>query len=404
MTASVLVPLLGLAVFCAVAWLAGERQGRFPMRTVAGGLVLQFVLAGFILRSTWGQQLFAGASRMAETFVSLSDEGARFVFGPGFEEHLFAFKVLPTIIFVSAVSQVLFFYGILQRVVSGMAWVMRRSMGVSGPESLAAAANVFLGPSETPLLIKPYILHMTRSELACLMTGGFATVAGGVLAAYVGMGVSGGHLLAASLMGAPAAIVFSKIMVPERRGVELEASTRVSLKSDCVNVLDAACLGASEGLRLALEVGAMLIAFIALVAGINLVLGHLGQVWGYGWTLEGLFGLVARPVAWLMGVSWAESLDVGTLIGKKVVLNEFIAYADLGTMQGQGRLSAGASAIATYALCGFANFSTIAIQVGAIGGLVPERKADFAQLGLRTLLAGNLAGFANGCVAAIWLG
>ncbi|HSK79853.1 MAG TPA: nucleoside transporter C-terminal domain-containing protein, partial [Thermoanaerobaculia bacterium] len=284
------------------------------------------------------------------------------------------------------------------------AWVMMRIMGTSGAESLSASGNIFVGQTEAPLLIRPYVATMTNSELMAVMTGGFATIAGGVLAAYVGMGVPAGHLIAASVMSAPAALVMAKIMFPETEESLTAGEVKVAVEKPWVNVIDAAAEGASAGLQLVLNVAAMLIAFLALIAIINAALGQAGAWMGYpALTLEVVFGYVLRPLAWLMGVPWNEADEVGTLLGIKTVLNEFVGYVKMEEMVNAGQLSPRSEAIATYALCGFSNFSSIAIQIGGIGGIAPERKGDLARLGLRAMIAGSLACFQTATIAGMLL-
>ena len=283
-----------------------------------------------------------------------------------------------------------------------MAKIMMVAMGTSGTESLAAAANIFAGQTEAPLVVKPYIAGMTRSELLCLMTGGMATVAGGVLAAYVGFGIDAGHLLAASVMSAPAALVCAKLLIPETEVSDTAGNVKADLKTSYTNVIDAAASGASDGLKLALNVGAMLLAFIALIAMINGLLTTVGGWFGFpGLTLEFMMGYAFAPIAFLMGVPTADLLPVGSLLGKKLILNEFVAYLDLKEMM--AILSPRSVVLATYALCGFANFSSIAIQVGGIGVLAPERRKDLAELGLRSLLGGTLACLMTACVAGLFI-
>jgi CNT family concentrative nucleoside transporter len=295
----------------------------------------------------------------------------------------------------------------MQWVVRGFAWVMARTMGTSGAESLNAAGNIFVGQTEAPLLIKPFVHSMTMSELHAVMTGGFATVAGGVLAAYVGMLVAyfpdiAGHLIAASVMSAPAALAISKVMYPETEEPVTRGELRVELERPDVNVIDAAARGAAEGLQLALNVGAMLLAFIALIALINGILGWVAGWFGAELTLQAILGVIGAPFAWLMGVPWQDSLAVGTLIGEKTAVNEFVAYLHLAELlQSGSTLSARSVVIATYALCGFANFSSIAIQIGGIGGIAPERRSDLSRIGLRAMIAGTLAAFMTACVVGI---
>jgi CNT family concentrative nucleoside transporter len=398
------VAVLGLVVMLLIAWLLSNNRRRIPWRTVVTGIVLQFGFALVILKTSGGRAFFETVSTVITGFLDFSDEGARFVFGEGFSEHLFAFKVLPTIIFFSSFITVLYYLNVLQWVVKLFAWVMVRVMGTSGAESLSASANIFVGQTEAPLLIRPYVGQMTKSELMAVMTGGFATVAGGVLAAYVGMGVPAGHLIAASVMSAPAALVMAKLMFPETEQSLTAGQVQVQVEKPWVNVIDAAAEGASAGLQLVLNVAAMLIAFLALVAVINAGLGHVGSWFGRdGLTLELVFGWLLRPLAWLMGVPWEESDKVGTLLGIKTVLNEFVGYVRLEDMVKAGELSSRSEAIATYALCGFSNFSSIAIQIGGIGGIAPSRKPDLARLGLRAMIAGSLACFQTATIAGMLL-
>ncbi|HYO13729.1 MAG TPA: NupC/NupG family nucleoside CNT transporter [Thermoanaerobaculia bacterium] len=399
-----LVAVLGLVTMLLIAWLLSNNRRMIPWRTVIMGTLLQFAFALLILRTAAGEAFFARASDLVTAFLNFSDAGARFVFGDNFTEHFFAFKVLPTIIFFSSFITVLYYLNVLQWVVKGFAWVMMRVMGTSGAESLSASSNIFVGQTEAPLLIRPYVGTMTMSELMAVMTGGFATIAGGVLAAYVGMGVPAGHLIAASVMSAPAALVMAKLMFPETEESLTAGEVRVTVEKPWVNVIDAAAEGASAGLQLVLNVAAMLIAFLALIALINAALGQAGLWFGYeGLTLELVFGYLLRPLAWLMGVPWAEADEVGTLLGIKTVLNEFVGYVRMEEMNRAGQLSERSEAIATYALCGFSNFSSIAIQIGGIGGIAPERKGDLARLGLRAMIAGSLACFQTAAIAGMLL-
>ncbi len=397
-----LTALLGLLTMLAIAWALSNNRRRIAWRTVALGTLFQFVFALLILKTPWGRAFFLQASDVVTAFLNFADAGSRFIFGEAFAEHYFAFKVLPTIIFFSSVITILYYLNVLQWIVAGFARVMVFLMGTSGAESLSASANIFVGQTEAPLLIRPYVGSMTNSELMAVMTGGFATVAGGVMAAYVGMGVSAGHLIAASVMSAPAALVMAKIMFPEIEESVTAGSVKVAVEKPWANVIDAAAEGAASGLKLALNVAAMLLAFIALIAVVNAGLGKVGMWIGYPTlTLEWLLGVVFRPLAWLMGVPWAEAGSVGTLLGIKTVVNEFVGYQQMEQMAAQGLLSPRAEVIATYALCGFSNFSSIAIQIGGIGSIAPERKADLARLGLRAMVAGSLACFQTATIAGM---
>ena len=316
----------------------------------------------------------------------------------------FAFGVLPTIIFFSALMSILYYLGVMQMVVRFFAIIMQKTLGTSGAETLSAAANIFVGQTEAPLVIKPYVNDMTLSELNVVMVGGFATIAGGVLAAYVGFGIDAGHLMTASVISAPAALMIAKIMQPETEVPRTAGGSALETeKTKCVNVIEAAAEGASSGLMLALNVGAMLIAFVALVAMCN---GFIGWAGGYvvgeeaakSWTLERGFGYLFAPFAWLMGIPADECLKSGEILGTKTVINEFVAYLSLGDTKG---LSPRTVTILTYALCGFANFSSIGIQLGGIGGIAPERRGDLAKLGLRAMLGGTLAAFMTACIAGV---
>lgn len=399
-----IISCFGLLSIITVAFLLSDKKKAIDFRIVFGSLLLQFTLAFVILHTTIGHQVFSAATTAIASIVATSDIGARFVFGDNFQDHFFAFKVLPTIIFMSSLSYIFFYFGLIQRVVKVLAWVMVKIMNISGSESLVTAANIFLGQTEAPLFVKPYLKTMTKSEILTMMTGGMATVAGGVLAAYIGLGIPAGHLLAASVMSAPAAIMLSKIIYPEREHSKTKGAVQLSLEVKEVNIFEAACNGASAGLQLALNVGAMLLTFIALIALINKGLSILTPLVGLPIvTLENILGTLFRPVAFLMGISWKESLLVGQLLGEKMVLNEFVAYIHLLDYMKAHALTERAIVISTYALCGFANFSSIAIQIGGIGALEPSRKKDFAILGVKALIGGTLSGFTTACIAGILL-
>jgi concentrative nucleoside transporter, CNT family len=414
----ILFGLFGLASLVAIAWLFSESRGKVDWKLVGTGIAMQLVFAIFVLMTPWGAWIFGALSEGFVKLLGFTSQGSQLIFGDlakaeslGF---IFAFQVLPTIIFFAAFMSVLYHLGVMQAVVKGMAWVITKVMRVSGAETLSVCANAFIGQTEAPLVIKPYLASMTRSELLTLMTGGMATIAGGVLGAYVMM--LGGtdpaaqaqfakHLLTASIMAAPATLVIAKILCPESGTPVTLGKVRVEVEKTTANVIDAAASGASEGLKLALNVGAMLLAFTALIALINAPIGWLGEISGLsGWLdkpvdLSVLLGYVLAPIAWIIGVPWADATSVGALIGTKVVLNEFIAYGDLAKVQ--GGLSDTSVIIATYALCGFANFSSIAIQIGGIGSLAPERRADLARFGLKAVLGGSLATFMTATIAGV---
>ncbi len=393
------ISFIGLWILVALAWLMSSHKRRMNWRLILSGIGLQLLFGVLVLWTTPGRIFFDAAREFITRVISFSDAGAAMVFGEGFREHFFAFSVLPTIIFVSSMMSVFFYLGIIQKVVEAMARVMCKVMDVSGSESLAASANVFVGQTEAPLVIKPYIATMTNSELMALMVGGMATIAGGVMAAYVSFGADPGHLLAASLMAAPAALVIAKIMEPETKESLTKGHVKVEVEMQDANVLDAACRGASEGLNLAANVAAMLIAFVAIAALINYFFGLLPEVGGAPLSVERILGWTFAPVAWIMGVPWADADDVGMLLGKKMFLNEFIAYMDLSKMKGV--ISERSFTIATYALCGFSNFASIAIQIGGIGALVPSRRKDLARLGFRAMLGGTIACMMTGAIAGI---
>ena len=395
---------IGLFVMLGIAWALSNRKGNMPWRTIITGTGLQVAFAFLILKTGSGRAFFSKANDIVTAFLNYSDAGSEFIFGETFKDHLFAFKVLPTIIFFSSVICVLYYFGIIQWIVRIFALMMMKIMGTSGAESLSAAANIFVGQTEAPLLIRPFVSSMTQSELMAIMTGGFATVAGGVLAVYVGMGVSAGHLIAASVMSAPAALVMAKIMFPEMEESKTAGKVALEVEKPWVNVIDAASQGAADGLKLALNVGAMLLAFLAIIALVNGALGYMGSLFGFeGITLQLILGKICAPLAFVMGVPWEDATKVGSLLGIKTVLNEFVGYEQLSHMIKAGELSAKSEIIATYAMCGFANFSSIAIQIGGIGGIAPERKHDLAKLGLRAMIAGTLACFQTATIAGLLL-
>lgn len=416
-----LICVLGLISLIAFAWLISTDRRRFPWRVVAGGLFLQLALAFLVLRTEPGRAVFDGLGLAFKAVMQTVSAGSGFLFANEASPlqdsllALFAFGVLPTVIFFSSLMSILYYLGVMQRVVAAMAWVMRRTLGTSGTETLAAAANVFVGHTEAPLVVRPYLASMTRSELAAMMTGGFATVTGGLLGVYAGMGIEIAHLLTASVISAPAALLIAKVMVPETELASNAAAVAMVPRSDQVNLIAAAVEGASEGLKLALNVGAMLIAFLALIALIDLILAQLCYAvaalgtWS-GWfpperipliTLGTILGFLCWPLAWLLGIPPDECWEAGRLIGLKTVANEFIAYDQLG--RSGDELSPRTVTVLTYALAGFSNFGAIGIQVGGIGGLEPSRKRDLAELGLRAMFGGLLACCMTGAVAGLLL-
>jgi CNT family concentrative nucleoside transporter len=394
-----LISFAGLAVFVLFAWLLSDNRRKMNWRLIISGLVLQFSLAVVILHTLPGQAFFNAVGTVMTRLIGFSQAGSEFVFGATFKEHFFAFSVLPTIIFVSSLMTVLFYLGILQKLVELMARLMVFVMDTAGSESLAAAANVFMGMAEAPLVIRPYIKTMTRSEIMAMMTAGMATISGATLAAYTGFGANAGHLLTASVISAPAALVIAKIMVPETETSLTKGTVKIKIPKQDVNILDAACRGASDGVKLAINIAAVLICFIAFVALANWLLSFLPQFNGSHFTLERILGWFCSPFAWIMGIQWKDASTVGALLGKRTILNEFIAYLDLAKCRDV--LSPRSFTIATYALCGFANLGSVAILIGGLGTLVPERRADFARLGIKSMLAGMLACFMTAAIAGM---
>ncbi len=425
----VLFGLFGLAVLIGIAWLASNNKRRVDWKLVATGIGLQIAFAAVVLLVPGGKDVFDAIGRGFVKVLSFVGEGSRFIFGSLMDEKtfgfIFAFQVLPTIVFFAALMGVLYHLGVMQAVVRAMAWAITKVMRVSGAETTSVCASVFIGQTEAPLTVRPYIPKMTESELITMMIGGMAHIAGGVLAAYVGM-LGGGdpeqqvfyakHLLAASIMAAPATLVIAKILIPETGEPLTRGTVKMEVEKNTANIVDAAASGAGDGWRLALNIGAMLLAFIALIALLNWPLTWLGEVTGIAAAigkptdLATIFGYLLAPLAWVIGTPWQDAEVVGSLIGQKVVINEFVAYLQLGeivngnvagvALTEQGRL------IATYALCGFANFSSIAIQIGGIGGLAPERRKDLARFGMRAVLGGSIATFMTATIAGVltWFG
>ncbi len=392
----------GLLFMMGVAFLLSANRRKVQLRIILSGLLMQLVFALLILKTDPGRAIFHNVEVYASRLLEFSRAGSEFVFGvlanpnsslkPGV---IFAFQVLPTIIFFSALMSVLYHLRVMQKVIRGMAYVMRKTMRISGAESMAVAANAFIGQTEAPLVIEPYVSGMTKSELMTLMTGGMATIAGSVLVAYVGLGISAGHLVAASIMSAPAAVVIAKILYPEvDKPATLEGKdSEVPVKT--TNLIDAAAEGATTGLKLAANVGAMLIAFIALIHMVDAGLGLVGL------SLQSVFGTLFYPFAVMIGVPLQDCATFGYLLGTKVSVNEFVAFTEMARVVGEGGLSERGTVLATYALCGFANFSSIAIQVGGIGAIAPDRKKDLAKLGLKAMIGGALASWMTACIAGI---
>lgn len=436
---SIVRGIVGLAAILGIALLLSNNRRAINVRLVVAGLILQLVLAVLILRGEtlgdlfaplgWPKLFFSWVSSFFVIILNFTTEGARFIFGdlalsPGQEGSIgsfFAFQVLPVIIFFSSLMSILYYLGIMQRIVQGMGWLVARFLGTSGAESLSVTANIFVGQTEAPLVIRPFLHNMTYSELMAVMTGGMATIAGSVMAAYIQMlgsafaearGIAlevaqhlfAEQLLGASVMAAPAALVLAKMIVPETQSPETSGKVEVKIERTGQNVIDAAASGAADGLKLALNVGGMLLAFIALIAMINYIIGYTAGLFGGELTLQQLFGWVLAPMAWIIGVPWTDAISFGSLLGTKVVVNEFVAYLGLAENIEAASLSPKTIVMATFALCGFANFSSIAIQIGGIGPLAPTRTSELAQLGLRAVLAGTLANMMTATIAGVLVG
>lgn len=401
--------VLGLIAIIGLAFLLSENKKKINWRLVITGLILQVLFALFVLKTSIGQNIFNGFNGVIMKLLSFATEGTNFLFGPLSNGEgaipagsVFVFNVLPTMIFFSALMSVLYHLGVMQILIKIVSKGLAKVLKTSGAETLSAVGNIFLGQTEAPLLIKPYIGKMTRSELLAIMVGGMATVAGGVMAGYVAMGVNAGDLLAGSIMAAPGGLLLAKILIPETEVPETQAGTEVKLESTSSSVIEAAANGASEGLGMALNVAAMLLAFIALIALINALLGWFGGLFGMDYlSLYWILGKVFAPVAWLMGVPTQDITTAGSLLGQKIAINEFVAYSELGTHIANHTLQPKTIMILSYALCGFANFSSIAIQIAGIGGLAPERKGTIAKLGFKALLGGALTTFMTATIAGI---
>jgi CNT family concentrative nucleoside transporter len=389
-----------------IAFILSNNRRKINYRIVGWGLSLQFIFGILILKTPLGKPLFGFFDKVITKLIGFSDSGSDFLFkslvpGVGYHEAMvnFAFRALPTIIFFSSLMTVLYHFGVIQFIVKWISRIMQKSMGTSGSETLSVAANIFVGQTEAPLMIRPFIRSMTQSELMAVMTGGFATVAGGVLALYVIWlkdipGIAG-HLLAASVMSAPAAMVVAKIIYPETDLSETSGDLNIIIEKPDSNTMEALGRGATEGLKLAANVAAMLVAFVALIAMVNYLLTFADT------SIQGILGFIFRPLAWAMGISWEEAQMVGVLMGEKITLTELIAYSDLRDLRLEHAISDRTAIIASYALCGFANFASIGIQLGGIGGIAPERRKDLASLALKAMLGGALASWMTASIAGI---
>ena len=408
--------LIGLVAFITLAWAISLRRDKFPWRTVIAGMGLQVTIAAILIPDTpFGRAVYKIADQSAQNILAFAREGTHLVFGALSENKamqetfnepsalVLGVTICGTIILVAVVSSLLYHLRILQKTVQGMAWVMQRIMRTSGSESLCSAANVFMGQTEAPLVIKPYLSGMTRSEIMTTMLGGMATIAGGVFAIYAGMGIEAGHLLTASFMAAPTALYVSKILLPETEKSETADGAKSDVKPETTNALDAMCQGASDGMKLTLNVLAMLIGFTAALALFNFLITQPQQWAGVAnpVTIDMLLGWINAPFAFLMGVPWADCVEVGQAFGKRIVFTEFIGYLDLTALK--DTLDPRSFAIGTFAICGFANFASIAIQIGGIGSLAPERRTDLASLGLRAMAGGILVSYINACIAGLFI-
>ena len=398
--------ILGILTLLAIAYAMSNNRNRISFRTIYWGLGLQFIFAVFILKTPIGKPIFSFLDKIITKLISFSDAGSDFLFKSyvadvGVHPSLlnFAFRLLPTIIFFSSLMAVLYHFGIIQKIVKLIARLMQKTMHTSGAETLSVSANIFVGQTEAPLMVRPFISQMTKSELMVVMVGGFATVAGGVLAIYVKWlsdipGIAG-HLLAASVMSAPAALVISKIIYPEIENSNTSGDINIEIENTSSNAMEALGDGASDGLKLAANVGAMLVAFISIVALLNYIFGIVGT------SIEEILSIIFKPLAWTMGVPWNEAGYVGTLMGEKIVFTELIAFDDLQSMISKNQLSERSAIIASYALCGFANFGSIGIQLGGIGGIAPQRKKELAKLITKAMIGGALASWLTASVAGI---
>jgi CNT family concentrative nucleoside transporter len=410
--------LLGLAAFITLAWGLSVQRQQFPWRTVLAGLGLQALIALIMIRpSAFSDWIYQQANTAAANLIYFAKQGTQLIFGPlakrealqpvfgNNDAMVLGITICGTIILVAVISSLMYHLGLLQKIVRVMAWLMQRVMRTSGSESLCTSANVFMGQTEAPLVIQPYLKGMTKSELMTMMVGGMATIAGGVFAVYAGMGVKAGHLLTASFMAAPTALYMAKILLPETQQSETADGTGEDVKAGTTNALDAMCQGASDGMKLTLNVLAMLIGFTAAIALLNYLI-VLPQNWAgmnAPITFDQMLGWLNAPFAWLMGVPWADCDAIGQALGKRIVFTEFIGYQEITTMFNAGAISERSFSLATFAICGFANFASIAIQMGGIGSLAPERRADLASLGLRAMVGGILVGYTNACIAGLFL-
>lgn len=400
-----MVSLLGIAVLLGIALLLSSARRSINLRTVGGAFAVQALIGAFILYYEPGVRFLDGATSFVASIIGYSQEGIDFIFGPVGNQSLgfiFAFNVLPVIVFFSSLIAVLYYLGVMNWVIKLIGGALQKLLNTSRPESMSAAANIFVGQTEAPLVVRPFIPHMTRSELFAVMVGGLASIAGSVMAGYANMGVELKYLLAASFMAAPGGLLMAKIIMPETEKPKEELKDIKSEDSDYANVFDAAASGAASGLQLALNVGAMLLAFVALIAMLNGLIGWAGGLFGYDdLSFQLILGTVLQPLAWVLGVPWNEAQLVGGFIGQKIVVNEFVAYLDF--VKYQAELSPITQAIVTFSLCGFANFSSIAILMGGIGAMAPTRRKEIATLGMRAIIAATLSNLMSAALAGFFL-
>ena len=400
-----MVSLLGIAVLLGIAFALSSAKRNINWRTVGGAFAIQASVGGFVLYSEPGKEVLLSATRFVANIIAYSQEGINFLFGPIGDKSIafiFAFNVLPVIVFFSALIAVLYHLKVMGLIIKVIGGFLQKALGTSRPESMSSAANIFVGQTEAPLVVRPFIPHMTSSELFAIMVGGLASIAGSVMAGYAGMGVDLKYLLAASFMAAPGGLLMAKIMLPETSKPNEDLHDVDAEDTGYANVFDAAASGAASGMQLALNVGAMLLAFIALIAMFNGLIGWTAGLFGYeNVTFEGILGYVLQPLAWAIGVPWEEAQLAGSFIGQKMVVNEFVAY--LNFLENQSQLSEASQAIITFALCGFANFSSIAILMGGIGAMAPTRRKEIARLGLKAVIAATLSNLMSAALAGFYL-
>ncbi|MDP5033114.1 MAG: NupC/NupG family nucleoside CNT transporter [Paraglaciecola sp.] len=400
-----MISLIGVALLLLIAYLLSAHRKSINWRTVGGAFAIQAVIGAFVLYFPPGIKMLLALTEYVKNILAYSQEGINFIFGPVGNKSLgfiFAFNVLPVIVFFSSLITVLYHLGIMSWVIRLIGGFLQFALKTSRPESMSAAANIFVGQTEAPLVVKPFIPHMTKSELFAIMVGGLASIAGSVMAGYAGMGVEIKYLLAASFMAAPGGLLMAKIIMPETKQFKNELTELEGKDEKYANIFDAAASGAASGMNLALNVGAMLLAFIALIALLNGIIGWAGGLFGMDdLTFQVILGYVFQPIAWALGVPWDEANIAGSFIGQKMVVNEFVAYLDF--LKYQADLSPQTQAIVIFALCGFANFSSIAILMGGIGALAPTRRKEIAQLGLKAVLAATLANLMSAALAGLFL-